>query len=367
MKIGILTWHKVVNHGAVLQAYALQSYLLGLGHDVVVLNYDRVIPASSHLSFRIKRIPQKINRIISGKGCMIKSFLKEKDLLFSLFRDNYIHQGNYYNDELGLDAVFIGSDQVFDLLSGYHPYMFGKGVKCKKIFSYAPCAAQTTISIFSKSNHKDEIVRNIHLFKGLSARDSNTQNLLQYIRPDLNIPITIDPVLLYGFEKEKKEWKCNNFLLGKKYIVIYAYHTYMDDKDEIAQIVKYAKLNDCITVALGYRHAWCDLSVNANPQDFLSIIDTAHKVVTDTFHGTVFSIICNTEFCTIIRESNAGNSNKLGYLLSQFQLEARAAKTTNNIFDVLCCDMDWTKTNQLLEKFRAESKYYIKNCLAYDK
>lgn len=367
MRIGILTWHKVVNHGAVLQTYALQSYLLSLGHEVVVLDYKREIPASSHLLWRIKRIPQKIKRVITGNDILIKSFLKEKGLHFSLFRNQYIRQGKFYNEDSGLDVVFIGSDQVFDILSGYHAYMFGKDIKCDRIFSYAPCAAQTTLSIISKSKYKDEIINNLHLFEGLSARDKNTQDLLQYIRPDLNIPIAIDPVLLYGFKNELKEWKNNDFLSGNKYIVVYAYHTYMDDKEEVAEIVKYARQNNYLIVALGFRHDWCDISINANPQEFLSIINNAQKVMTDTFHGTVFSIICNTDFCTRIRNSNVGNSNKLGYLISQFQLETRIAKTPKAIKDILFSEIDWTKTNSILQTLQIESKDYIKRCLAYDK
>lgn len=363
MKIGILTWHKVLNHGAVLQAYALQSYLESLGYEVVLLNYDRVVPLNSHLLHRISCIPAKIKRILNGTDNVLKSFRKEKQLLFSIFREQYINEGGYYDKELSLDMVFIGSDQVFDILSGYNSYMFGENVLADKICAYAPCAAQTTYTIINNSKYANEITKNIKRFTYLSARDKNTKDLLQYLRPELNIPIVVDPVLLYGFYNELKDWKYDNFLLKKKYVVVYAYQTYLDSKEEIEPIIKYARNNNCIIVALGYYHPWCDISINASPAEFLYIMNNAVKVITDTFHGTVFSLICNTDFCAIIRPSNIGNSNKLGCLISQFKLEVIVAKSGNEIFQILNTPVNWTEVNNLIDIYRKDSHRYIKQCL----
>lgn len=366
MKIGILTWYKVLNHGAVLQAYALQSYLQSLGHEVVLLKYNRPIPVNSHLLHRVSCIPNKIKRLFNGTESCFRAFVKDKQLLFSLFRKQYIIEGEYYNKDNSLDLVFIGSDQVFDILSGYNPYMFGQDVKAERICAYAPCAAQTTYSVICKSKYATEISLNLKRFTHLSARDSNTKELIHSYKPEVNIPIVLDPVLLYGFSHELDQWKSDNFLFGKKYIAVYAYQTYLDSKKEIDPIIKFARENKYLIVAVGYYHSWCDISINASPTDFLYIINNAVKVVTDTFHGTVFALTFNTDFCTIVRPSSAGNSNKLGFLVSQFNLENNVAKSKYDIYDILNTSVDWITVNKLIDTYRKDSQEYILQCLTDD-
>ena len=362
MKIGILTWYKTVNHGAVLQAYALKSFLETQGHKVLMLDYERHIPAFSHLSHRIKCIPAKLKRMQDGEDAAIKIFNKNKKTLFGVFCDSFF-QSIPYSEAKSLDAVFVGSDQVFDIRQGYNSYMLGYGVDCDNLFAYAPCAAQTDKDFVHAKGLDDEFRKGFAHFRLMSARDENTKKLIAHYSDFKNAPIVIDPVLMYGFEEERKNWNYSNFLKGKRYMVIYAYSTYLNSRKEIEPIIKYAKEKGLLTVALGYFHDWCDISVCASPMDYLSIINNAEKVVTDTFHGTVFSMTCGVDFCSIVRTSSAGNSNKLGYLIRQFEVTNMQADNASKIYDILSSDIDWDSINNRISLLRNHSRKYIELCL----
>lgn len=362
MKIGVLTWFKTVNHGAVLQAYALKSYLEQQGHDVWMLDYDRHIPPYSHIGHRIKCIPAKLKRMTNGEDAAIKIFNQNKRTLFGVFGDS-MFRSMHYSETGKLDAVFIGSDQVFDVRQGYNPYMLGYGVDCGNLFAYAPCAAQTGSAFVHSKGLDDEFRNGFAHFKMMSARDENTKELISQYSDFKDVPIVIDPVLMYGFDMERKNWNYANFLNGKKYLVVYAYSTYLDSREEVEPIVKYAREHGLVTVALGYFHGWCDISVCASPMDYLSIINNAEKVVTDTFHGTVFSLTCGVDFCTIVRPSSAGNANKLGYLINQFGVRNMQADSPCQIYEILSAGNDWSKTNERISSLREQSRKYIEQCL----
>ena len=150
--------------------------------------------------------------------------------------------------------------------------------------------------------------------EAVSVRDENSWRI---VKKTANIDSTLvcDPVILYGYEKEM-----NQFIPSiKEYILIYAYDKNMNDPSEYGYIKKYAEKHSFKVVSVGYYHKWCK-NINASPEELLGWIKHASMVVTDTFHGTVMSIICNTPVVVKLR----GNQNKLEFLLSEYGLLNRA-------------------------------------------
>lgn len=345
--VGILTWYKTINHGAVLQAYSTSEVLKSFGYNPVMLDYSRNMEKrlASKRRITIKKIVDKL---------FVSSFNKKKKIFFDTFVKEYIPVGDFYHNQQNLDSVVIGSDMVFEYFQGYNPFMYGKDVKCDNIISYAASFGKHTPEEVTKSVYNEEIKEYLLKMKKIGCRDENTFNVVKTLTGRSDMSMNIDPVLLYGFEKEKQEWNISN--PKKKYIAVYAYHSTMNDPNEYKYIKKYAKEKGYEIVSIGYYHSWVDRCVNAGPKEFFSLLMNAECVFTDTFHGTVFSIILNKPFVSYIRE----NAFKLRYLLCQLNLKDRIIENKNDNISEKIENVNFEQCNKILDELRRESLNYLK-------
>lgn len=359
MEIGVLTWHKTINHGAILQAYALQNVFKNLGHNVIELDYNRKNDNMDDAFF--KKVQRKFKRF-NYYGLLSKTKLpnweKFKKQKFEKFRKENFILGKMYNEEK-IDVVAIGSDMVFDFYEGYNPFMYGKDVNANFIFSYAACFGYVTEELFSKYSNKDEVINLINKLDGISYRDNNTEMILKKCCNIKECTKVIDPVLLYGFNKERKLWADNNWK-EKKYLLIYSYTYNMDNNKEVKAIKKFAQKKGLDIVSVGYFHPWCDKNINADPKEFIELFENAKYIVTDTFHGTVFSITFNKQFATLVRN----NAFKIIDLLKDLELESRANNDIDkSLIDLESNPIDYAKVNKIIEVLRKKSMNFIKEKL----
>lgn len=354
MKIGILTWHKALNHGAVLQAYATQNFLKSNGYDSIILDYKRkVVNQQSRLLINWQRMKKLFNGALKDRK-YVEEMDARKRALFNDFITENLKCGELYSKE-HLDCTIVGSDMVFSLIQGYNEYMFGIGVNTDRIFSYAASAGGTKLSLVEKMNVKEQIKNSLEKFSSVGYRDLETKQLLENIGIQQNMHETIDPVLLYGFETEKNTWDTMKWERHKPYLLVYAYHGFLNDKKECKQIEKYAQENNLKIVSCGYYHSWCNENINAGPKEFLEMFKHAQYVVTDTFHGAVFSIICRKKFVSIVRN----NGFKLRYLLQCCQLNDRIADNSEKIYSILCNDIDYQECYQWLKEKKKDSSQFL--------
>lgn len=350
---GILTWYKSINHGAVLQAYALQHVLKNMNFETVLLDYDRIVELHSD---GIKLAISRINKIFRGEireREQVRSFNELKKTKFEQFRKQYLTiGGNCLQQEC--EKVIIGSDMVFSLIQGYNPFMFGNEIKSDYIFSYAASSGGTSISLTKKLGVEEEIRTALKKFKAFGYRDYETYKFIQYFAKNSNCTETIDPVLLYDFQVENEEWDFHEWEKNPPYLLIYAYDGFMNSQKEVSQIVKFARENQLSIVSCGYFHSWCDESVNADPREFFELFKHASYIITDTFHGTIFSIINKKNFGTIIRD----NGFKVSYLLEQTGLTNRILNN-NKIESVLSCNTDYSYYEEWIEANRNKSMDYL--------
>lgn len=354
MKVGILTWYKAINHGAVLQAYASCKVLESLGCNPVVLDFDWEIDDEKKEN-KWNKIKRRISSVTPSKLLWyrnVKKNLKVKTKVFDEFIENYLPVGNKYNDEKNLDAVYIGSDMVFDTTEGFNPYMYGVGVPSNYIFSYAASFGYTTLESIKNNEHMVEISSALTKLKSIGYRDENTFSLCNELAPNVNKQENIDPVLMYGFEDEMTKWDTGKWK-NEKYILVYAYDSTMNDKETINQIKKISRKENLKIISCGYYHKWCDASIPASPKEFLEMFMHAKYIITDTFHGTVFSLICHKNFVSIIRK----NGFKVKYLLDAAHLSHRIAE--NNIESIIEETLDFKYFDEWVEKERAKSKDYV--------
>jgi polysaccharide pyruvyl transferase WcaK-like protein len=256
------------------------------------------------------------------------------------------------------DALVIGSDEVFNCTQagaevGYSPQLFGKDHCADRLISYAASFGSTTMEKLQQYGIRQEIADCLRGFDSLSVRDENSAHIVSELcgkEPAQNI----DPVLLYDFpEVDNIKVELDN------YIIVYAYAGRIRD-DEAKVIREFAKKTGKQLVSLGFRQAFCDRCIQASPLEVLAYVKHADYVITDTFHGTVFSIKYQVPFATLIRSSN---QQKLGDLLHRFGLGSRSVEQLDTLETIVTNPMNEDEVRSLLRAYQESARKYLGSAL----
>ena len=369
MKIGIITFHRADNYGAVLQAYALQETLRNLGNDVEIIDYRcdaiendyiyQVIPAFNSNIFLwtinfINRFYVVHKKRIKGKKC--KKFRKDYLILspsVKTRKDREIIQKEY-------DLIITGSDQIWSikLTSGKDDWYCYKqeNMTGAQIVSYG--ASVGNLELFK---HNFELFRNdLKMYKKISVREDETK---EYLEKELSrcVQRVVDPTILL----EKKYW--DDIVKDEKSVINDDYVLYYDvEGNEIAKRIalSIAKKNK-----LKLAHFDTSLKLiltehfvqEAGPLEFLSLIKNAKYVVTSSFHATVFSVIFEKSFVTIPHPKTGARVRCL--LLDLGLGERIVSQFDDSSVDVIKQDIDYNKVGRTINKMRTQSLIYISECI----
>lgn len=355
-KAGILTFHDAHNYGAVLQAYALKKYIKKLGVDAKVINYHHYnIPDGFPRKRKIKEIS------FSGIRKHIYSH-KDHNLRWTKFnhfiKELVDNEERVYTDEkelekLDIDFWICGSDQIWntDITRGINKGFFldfnTKGTK----ISYA---ASMGIPKLEKQ-YEDEFVKAVNDIEYVSVREDA---LKQYINSltDKEVMKVVDPTLL--LEKEDYTELLNESLIKEKYLLIYA----LGPDDRLTQIAKQkAEEKNLKIVELNdykLKNYFCMQVSNAGPEEFLTLIKNAEVVVTNSFHGTIFSALFEKDFYTITR---LNRNARMESLLDMFGMRDRLIDTLEDLEKVKVQDYENAFKN--VEKEVEKSRNFLKNAL----
>lgn len=357
MKIGILTYYNVHNHGALLQANALKNVLEQEGHHVVFLTFQRNY--SNISSEQAKKYRLSISSIpfyfhyLKQKG--ISNFLYNlaKRNTLNCYRRNHLFTDGCFEDFDG-DIVIIGSDEVFSQEIGINPFFYGHGIPADRIISYAGCFGPTTQTDILQNDTYDLVCSGFNKMSSISVRDENSKNIVSSLGFS-NVAIVSDPVFLYGYPLEIHSFTPKH----RNYLLIYSYDRNTNNSKEIEQIRFFAHSRGLIIFSVGYHHNWCDKNINVSPTELLGYIKNADFVITDTFHGAALSILCNTQFAAKIRR----NTNKLGYLLQEHGLQDRSVADFSELEAVASRQIDFCPVNDLILQRRTESRKFLLDSL----
>lgn len=366
MKVGILTHYNVNNQGAQLQMLALQSFIKELGHEVFVLTYDKNFDfVSDDIKKRniitLKSFPYIFKEFLLKKGFKQTYFNYKKYSINKKFRRENFKYTSY--DSSLIDCVVIGSDEVFSNEVGCNNMMYGHGINAKRIVSYAPSFGQTNIDDIKKRNLYELISSGLKKFDYISARDENTFNIISEMTE--TVPVMVcDPVLLYDFSQLRENIKIKP--IKKPYLIVYGYDKNFTNKKEIKAIKKYAKSKNLITVSVGTYHKWCDRNINCDCLQWLKYFENCEEIITDTFHGTILSVISNKPMAVLIR--NQINQNKLTHLTKSLKIQDRLIEEISyeNLHNCFNKKINFKSINNNLNKYRATSIGFLKNCLTFD-
>lgn len=377
--ICVLTQPLQNNYGGLLQAFALQKILKQLGHDVVtdirphspVSTFAKL--KSSAKFFLLKNIPciqiadkYPYYQFLKDTACIsvnTRKFIDRHISIIDLFEggttvsEDKIHQ---------FDAFIIGSDQVWRPC--YSPFLpnyflnFIAGDKSKVKLAYA---ASFGVSEWEFSSTDTELVKGwLREFDAISVREDSAVELCR-TRLKAEATQVLDPTLL--LDKSAYVSLIEQDAIGKSEGSIM---TYMLDQTDDKQMVI-----DRVVSKLGLKafKVMPELKLNSQNRkqldkciypkvtEWLRGFMDAEFIVTDSFHGTVFSIIFNKPFISIANEDRG--ITRFTSLLNLLNLEERLIYSSNGLTDDLIRGIDYSKVNTLLDKERARSLAFLANSL----
>lgn len=366
-KTGIITHYDVHNHGAHLQLYALMKVLSTYGYEAKALRYKKNYDfldenASRKYNISLSSIPTYVKYLIQkGLGKTLYNIKKRSTL--KKFRANQKLVGEYYSYAKELDLVVIGSDEIFSIEPGLNPCFFGMGVPCKNIISYAASFGPTSKEFIENMNAKEFVEAGLKHISSISVRDENSQDITQSFS-GINPQIVCDPVLLYGYCEEIARARKNRKNNKKGYILVYSYDNTMNEKESVAKIKAYAKAKNLKLYSVGFYHKWCDKNINVDPLDIFEWFVNAEEIITDTFHGTVLSIVTNSPVFIKLKPTN---KNKLLWLVNEYDLTDRVLYDFDNLNVLSELKIDFDNVNALVREKREDSMEYLKRAFIYDR
>ncbi len=355
MNIGIITFHRAHNYGAVLQCFALQEVLKSMGHEVEIIDYRQKWTEEVYkfFSFRVMQtlypsLFKKIHYLLQARHRFHP--FKQARKNYSTFRNHYLCISDNYQPlkELSYDACIVGSDQLWGInCLGNKPdnvYLGKFKVKegCKKI-AYAISSNLKSIDYLQEHSLLCSSLSN---FDAVSFREHTVlERIYQYTHNCYEQ--CVDPTLL----TTEKEWAPliqNIKWKSRNYIVCYRARGNGDTGFSLEKTAN--------NLALRLHCEVIDLTPNQySVEDFVSAIANAKYVVTTSFHATVFALIFKVPLATYLLHD--GHDSRYEDLLkiiggTQFIYETYQEPK----YDV---SIDWNKINIELNKYKQSSIEFL--------
>lgn len=355
MKIGILTFHWATNYGAVLQCYALQSYLESLGHDVKVINYKpRQYDDNVYTFLRFRKFLD-ISEYLNGRK-------KEKAL--ARFREMYLHQTERaFSCSLissvasQFDVIISGSDQVLNpsfLLSGE-----GKGKVTPTYFLGFPFSGKRigyalSFGCMKYPEYACSIAsKYIKNFDIVSVREKTGVDIMKSMGRE-DAEVVPDPTLLMPSEFYKTIADESKMSHCGSYVYSFFIRHIPDRKPVMNNVLKNKKI------------IWNNEDGGYTMQDWLCKIMHADFVVTDSFHCVVMCLKLHIPFAVVTDlEGNVGMNDRLYTLLGKCNLLKLILHRSkiDNITSKFTIDIDWNNVDLLLSGYSEVGKLVFLNSL----
>ena len=366
MKINTITCHRVYNHGAMLQAWALATFLKQQGHDVNIIDYrpDYLI---GQFQWKVNnpRFDKPITKwlYLAAKYPEWKKSLVRK-AAFDAFDEKFIAplvtERCYLSiEELKqnppqADIYIAGSDQIWNtnFKNGIDPsFYLDFGSKETKRISYAASFATSSLRVGTEKFVKGNLSR----LDAISVREPSGVNLLHSMGH--NGTLVCDPVFLVSSEIWESQM-ATKVGEGEKYVVVYDFEC-SEEVQAVTQLIANAKSLKIYSVG-PYPLKYVDRNyVNYGPDTFVSLIKNATCVVSNSFHATAFSFIFNRDMFVVKRAD--GLNTRMEDLLGRYGIIDRLVDSNTSI-DVLTASINYSIVNKALTKEIKISKgWLIKN------
>lgn len=380
MRIAILTLPLHTNYGGILQAFALQTVLENLGHEVVVLNKKR----RHKINWFI--YPVLIAKRIVGRFILNRHKItilyeikenRERDIIeknTECFINEHIKSHYYKNisdlEQLNYEAIVVGSDQVWSkihagnicgsVINAFLPFTIGKQMKR---ITYAASFGKDFWEYSDTETIKcRELVKH---FESISVREVSAVELCRkylYARAKCHI----DPTLLLDADYYIKKLKIKNIPQSKGNLLLYIID-YNKEKREIVNTISTQlqltpfEVNSRAEDMSGINFT-LEQKIQPPVEQWLRGFYDAEYVVTDSFHACIFSILFKKPFIVIGNKQRG--LTRFDSLLALFKLESRLIEHVYQLStDLILSPINWEDVTNRLAYFRTESMNYLKESL----
>jgi len=383
-KVGIVSCYFKHNYGSMLQAYATQLVLDNMEIENETINIDEnedfskgkkkyyltQITNIPFLKTKMGMMKLKLDKKVKkelGKNISIRdNKYKEFEKNFKLTRPykSYSELTEKCNE---YSSVIVGSDQLWlpvNVVANYYTLNWVPD-NINKI------SLATSFGISQVPNrYRDEYKYFLNRINNLSVREDSGIQLVKSLSGK-DAALVCDPTLLLTKQEWMKIQKEEPIIAGK-YILCYFLGTNIEHRKFAERLrektgYKIVSLNHADEY-VKYSDFFADETpYDIGPAEWINLIRNAEYVCTDSFHGTVFSLINNTKFYSFERykckDSKLSTNSRIHSLLKIVDLENRILSGKENIEDVLNYKIDFENVNRKLETFRLESKDFLEKAI----
>lgn len=359
MKVGILTFHNAINYGAVLQAYALQQTVVALGAECEIIDYR--CPAVEK-QYRRKKIKECANwKVYVNDILSLHRLDKKKEAFHNFISQNLILSDRAENVSEKYDAVIVGSDQVFNPKNtdGDSMYLLDFNGKAKKI-AYAASIGNNAFLNLWQGKYNVDYKTLLGAFSAISFREKEATDFVTELLGKTYRTV-LDPVLLAGnplwerFDKIHPE---------EEYAFVYNLGNIPLLVDFVHNLHKKTGLKVCVVnkdikgdILL---RKYSNVS-SVSPEDFLRMLSGAKYVVTDSFHGTAFSILFRKNFYSVVNPGKDNTNSRINCLLSELNLDNRIVSSLEGAgLDVIT---NYDEAERKIQDMRNDSLAWLKSAL----
>lgn len=345
MKCGIVTVYNSENCGSYLQGYAMARFLQKNGHEAVFIRQN----FSDHSASRKNYMVKLAKTVLQGNFANAKLMVARR----KRFRQAIDQHLTVVENAEGMDCCLLGSDVIWDVTGGlfrnHQSFFWGTQFQPTRVISYAASVG------FSKKEDLEKVnfIRNaLGLMAAVSVRDETSRELL---RPYCNkeISLVCDPTYLIDRSDYDAIAKPTDM---DKFIFLYYYGELPAEDRKALQAI--AKTEGLKIVTFGGYNSWCDFNLPYDPLLFLSIYDKADYIITNTFHGTVFSTIYEKRFAVVKTDKQ-----KVLNVLKMCGLSDKMTKSATDYDSILHSEFDYGMTRQNIAQERTNSLCYLSGAL----
>jgi len=375
-RAGIITWHYPHNFGTMLQAVALQTTINNIRKDVIAEIIDYIdyneLDGKGYSNFGTHMLYKPTIYTPSYYRTAREIYIDELNKryeLFEAFKKKYINLSTNFTDieDLAVNCIYdiyiSGGDQIWnnDIRSyeSIFQHMLGFTNNPNK-FAYGCGMAAFRMEPYALDFHYLPLLR---VYKKFMVRESvGATTLKKYFNTDVDV--VLDPVLLLNVEEHQPFVHKLKYNTEIPYIFAYIFGLENENMDErlIYILTEYTKRHRCKILLASNRipinNEYITTLTAIGPSEWLWLVQNADAVITDSFHGTAFSIIYNRPFISIFRDGRKST------LLNLLGLSDRLIGSYEDLFQAdLKLHIDFTNANILLEKERKRCKKLLKEAI----
>jgi hypothetical protein len=380
--IAILTLQNSNNYGAMYQAYALSKHLENKGHKVFILDYEMTRDNASLADYLTHPVAF-IQKLLYRKEQILSKFLNKEDVtqqldrkkdflhIFDEFRKNYLNitkeEHNYQkllSNPPKADIYVCGSDQVWaaDFLFTSPAFLLGFVPKGLKRVSYAASFGKNRLESYLDNT----FTKYINEFDAISVREKSGVKIVKnYSKKDVSH--VLDPTLLLNKE-DYSEIIDYSLVPDNPYIFVYKLNQSKELSDWLDSCINYMAKKDNIKVlavstnlVYPFDENWENL--HPTPGQLLGLIEKSSFTITNSFHGTVFSIILQTKFLSMARDRYKDKQNvRMEELLPNLGLEnfyCEPFLDTEKVYEKSIKEFNYQNAFNKLNEFRKVSEDFL--------